>query len=92
LSPGLGRGFFLGPILKRAAVSQPSGQWRDDDHDVLENGVMVGRIFRSPSAPMHRPWMWAIRERKGRTPVHGYEPTREAAMAAFATSWRGRSP
>jgi hypothetical protein len=22
------------------------------------------------------------------TPTHGYEPTREAAMAAFATSWR----
>jgi hypothetical protein len=24
-----------------------------------------------------------------RTPTHGYEPTREAAMAAFAKSWRG---
>jgi hypothetical protein len=23
-----------------------------------------------------------------RTPTHGYEPTREAAMAAFAKSWR----
>jgi hypothetical protein len=23
-----------------------------------------------------------------RTPAHGYEPTREAAMAAFAKSWR----
>jgi hypothetical protein len=26
---------------------------------------------------------------KDRTPTHGYEPTREAAMAAFAKSWRG---
>ena len=25
---------------------------------------------------------------EGRTPTHGYEPTREAAMAAFAKSWR----
>ena len=24
------------------------------------------------------------------TPTHGYEPTREAAMAAFAKSWRRR--
>jgi hypothetical protein len=24
-----------------------------------------------------------------RTPTHGYKPTREAAMAAFAKSWRG---
>jgi len=23
-----------------------------------------------------------------RSPTHGYEPTREAAMAAFAKSWR----
>jgi hypothetical protein len=23
-----------------------------------------------------------------RTPAYGYEPTREAAMAAFAKSWR----
>jgi hypothetical protein len=23
-----------------------------------------------------------------RTPTHGYEPTREAAMQAFAKSWR----
>jgi hypothetical protein len=23
-----------------------------------------------------------------RTPIYGYEPTREAAMAAFAKSWR----
>jgi hypothetical protein len=26
-----------------------------------------------------------------RTPTHGYEPTREAAMATFAKSWRGDS-
>jgi hypothetical protein len=23
-----------------------------------------------------------------RTPIYGYDPTREAAMAAFAKSWR----
>jgi hypothetical protein len=32
-------------ILKRASVSRSSGQWRDDDYDVLENGVVVRRIF-----------------------------------------------
>ena len=26
--------------------------------------------------------------REDRTPTHGYEPTRETAMAAFAKSWR----
>jgi len=49
-------------LLKRAALSRPSGEWNDDDYDVLANG--------------------------DRTQTHGYEPTREAAMAAFAKSWR----
>jgi hypothetical protein len=30
-----------------------------------------------------------LRAAEDRTPTHGYEPTREAAMAAFAKSWRG---
>ena len=44
-------------ILKRAKVWRPSGQWGDDDYDVLENGVVVGRIFTVPVAPPDRPWM-----------------------------------
>jgi len=33
--------------------------------------------------------MWlAFEYHEARTPTHGYEPTREAAMAAFAKSWR----
>ena len=34
-----------GLILKRASASRSSGQWRDDDYDVLEDGIVVGRIF-----------------------------------------------
>ena len=37
-------------ILKRASASQSSGQWRDDDYDVLEDGVVVGRIFKARGA------------------------------------------
>jgi hypothetical protein len=76
-------------ILKRASASRPSGQWRDDDYDVLENGVIVGRIFLSPASPQDRPWMWASGHNGNiRRAAHRYEPTREAAMAAFAKSWR----
>jgi hypothetical protein len=46
-------------ILKRGSASRSSGQWRDDDYDVLEHGVIVGRIFTVPTAPRGRPWMWA---------------------------------
>jgi hypothetical protein len=71
-------------ILRRAPIG-----WNQDDHDVLEDGVIVGRIFKVPIAPQDRTWMWASGH-KGqiRRAAHGYEPTREAAMAAFAKSWR----
>ena len=29
-------------ILKSASASRPSGEWNDDDYDVLCNGVVVG--------------------------------------------------
>jgi hypothetical protein len=72
-------------ILKRAKVSRPSGHWRDDDYDVLENGVVVGRIFCLDAVGPHgRPWMWASGHSAAtvKRDAHGYEPTREAA------SWR----
>ena len=75
--------------LKRASASRPSGEWRYDDYDVIADGVVVGRIMKAAAAPVGQPWMWTlVLYHEGRTPTHGYEPTREAAMAAFAKSWR----
>ena len=75
---------------QRASTSRPSGEWDDDDFDVLADGVVVGRIFNSKAGPVGSPWMWtlAFGHHEDRMPTHGYEPTREAAMAAFAKSWR----
>jgi hypothetical protein len=77
-------------ILKRASASRPSGHWSDDDFDVLCKGVVVGRIFNANAAPVGSPWMWTLifPHQKGRKPTHGYAATLEAAMAAFAKSWR----
>jgi len=79
-------------ILKRAS-SRPSGEWSDDDYDVLADGVVVGRIMKAAAVPVGMSWMWtlAFGHHKG-TPTHGYAATREAAMAAFAKSWRRESP
>jgi hypothetical protein len=33
-------------------------------------------------------WTLIFEHHQGRTPTHGYAETREAAMAAFAKSWR----
>jgi hypothetical protein len=76
-------------MLKRASASRPSGEWNDDDYDVLAEGVVVGRIMKAAAAPVGTPWMWTLAfGQHDRTPTHGYEATREAAMAAFAKSWR----
>jgi hypothetical protein len=76
-------------VLKRASASRPSGKRSDDDYDVLADGVAVGRIFKVRLGG-RTPWMWALLfgYHEDRIPTHGYEPTREAAMAAFAKSWR----
>jgi hypothetical protein len=77
-------------ILKRASTSRSSGEWNDDDFDVLADGTVVGRIFKVHAAPEGSPWKWtlAFGYHEDRTPTHGYEPTRDAAMTAFAKSWR----
>jgi len=41
-------------IFKGASAWRSSGQWRDDDYDVLEDGVIVGRINRTVIYPQVR--------------------------------------
>jgi len=72
-------------IFKRAPID-----WNGDDYDVLADGKLVARIFKVPIPPQDRTWMWASGHNRGiYHAAHGYEPTREDAMAAFAKSWRG---
>ena len=80
----------MGLILKRASASRPSGERNDDDFDVLADGAVVGRIFKVHAAPVGSPWMWTLAfwYHEDCTPTHGYVLTHEAAMAAFAKSWR----
>jgi hypothetical protein len=44
-------------ILKRAWASRPSGEWDDDDYDVLADGVVVGRIMKVTAVPEDAPWV-----------------------------------
>jgi hypothetical protein len=39
-------------LLKRAPASRPSGEWNEDDFDVLADGGVVGRIFKANAAPV----------------------------------------
>lgn len=77
-------------ILKRASAPPPSGEWDEDDCDVLADDVVVGRIVKAAAVPVGQSWLWtlAFGHHEDRTPTHGYAESREAAMAAFAESWR----
>ena len=80
----------MGLVLKRASASRLSGEWSDDDFDVLSDGAVVGRIIKAAASPVGASWMWtlAFGHHEYRSPTHGYAETREAAMMAFAKSWR----
>jgi hypothetical protein len=83
-----GEAMTAGLILKRAPIG-PNVEY----YDVLEDGMVVGCIFLSQAAPvLGRSWKWASGHNGDMERVaHGHEPTREAAMAAFAKSWRRES-
>jgi hypothetical protein len=59
-------------------ASRPSGEWNDDDYEVLAGSVVVARIHNAAASPVGSPWMWtlAFGHHEDRTPTHGYADTR----------------
>jgi hypothetical protein len=47
-------------VLKRASVSRPSGEWNDDDYDVVADGGVIGRIMKAVAVPVGMSWMWTL--------------------------------
>ena len=55
----IGRRFAFGDLRaphllapRPSPASRPSGEWNDDDYDILADGVVVGRIFKVHAAPV----------------------------------------
>src|SRR5438067_797912 len=84
----------MGLILKRASASRSSGQWQDEDFDVLADGKVVGRIYEDASAstPPELRWFWSVTAIVPATPglTNGAAATREEAMAKFRAAWESR--
>ena len=62
-----------------------------DHYEVTADGEIVGHVMLSGApAQGSTPWTWtiAIPDHGDRSPTEGHEPTREAAMQAFARSWK----
>jgi hypothetical protein len=80
---------MTGLLIRRVSESRVGAEGQDDYDVIGANGLIIGRIFRAVISPPETPWMWTLAygQHEDRT-MHGYEPTREAAMATFAKSWR----
>jgi hypothetical protein len=48
------------PVLFGPKNAGLVSEWSDEDYDVLEDSVVVGRIFKANAAPVGTPWMWAF--------------------------------
>jgi hypothetical protein len=75
-------------IIERASASRPSGEWNDDDYDVLADGTVVGRIMKVPAAPVGSPWMWtlAFGQHEDRTRQHTATRSRHSTIAGGASA------
>jgi hypothetical protein len=81
-------------ILKRASASRRSGQWKDEDYDVVADGKVIGRILESGSCfdPPGLQWTWSVMIVPARPGVtNGTAATREEAMAKFRAAWEKAS-
>jgi hypothetical protein len=47
-------------IPKHASASRSSGEWSEDDYDVLCEDAVVGRIMKATAAPVGSPWLWTL--------------------------------
>jgi hypothetical protein len=78
-------------VLKRASASRPSGQWQDEDYDVLADGKVVGRIYEDASAstPPEMRWFWSVTSIVPAVPngTYGHAATLDEAKAKFRAAW-----
>jgi hypothetical protein len=63
--------------LKRAKLSRSSGQWQDEDYDVLADGKVLERIYEDAHrSPADRS---LERQRRSVRPSRDHEPSRRSA-------------
>jgi hypothetical protein len=78
----------MGDLILRVSASHLKGS---DYYDVLSDGEVVGCIcFATFAPPLDKPWMWTLAHGHhcDHSPTCGFAVTREAALTAFAKSWR----
>lgn len=70
-----------------------SGEWSDQEFNVFDGGVLVGRILRSQSASSDRPWLWTITGwPSGDADSRGYAKNLETALSELTSQWESAGP
>jgi hypothetical protein len=77
-------------ILKPARTAYPDMSSDRDDHAVLHDGKIVGRIVKLSLSANQDRWTWSFRRHTGKGYEMGESDTREEAMAAFRRAWDAR--
>ena len=81
----MGEGAAVSNLLMQRVPGTPT-----EFEVVTEDQQTIGRIALVSATPSGMPWMWVIDpsvRAGGGQQSHGFEPTREAAMQAFARAW-----
>ena len=78
-------------VLRRTMNTSTSGEWSDQEFDVFDDDLFIGRILRSQITFSDRPWLWII---NGRSPndveKQGYAKTLEGARSDLTARWEAR--
>jgi hypothetical protein len=78
-------------ILKCAFTSRSSGQWSDEDYDVIADGKPLGRIYEDAhlSTPPDMRWVWSVTAivPATRGVTNGTAATLDEAKAKFRAAW-----
>jgi hypothetical protein len=77
-------------ILRRANVSRKGGDWNDDDFDVFDGDLDVGRIYRVNSP--EEIWFWGVSFLLTNRTSYGHADSLDEAKGAFRREyedWKG---
>jgi hypothetical protein len=55
---GIGGAEMTALLLRRVSKSRPGAKGREDYDVIVDDGVVIGRIFKATTAPTEMPWMW----------------------------------
>ena len=78
-------------VLRRTMNTSTRGEWSDQEFDVFDDDLLIGRILRSQITFSDRPWLWIITGRSsGDVESRGYAKDLDGARSELTARWETR--